>query len=312
MGHQITGKVQAVLVLVTLVGDILLGVIVWKLLAHHEFWAANWGPRAPLPWYAFFTVSGMWLSIMCGILEVQQVLVDEWDDFPRSRDLGLLSAAYSLWIRQIPLSLGLMASAPLAVLVLMPVPTVQAVQEHLGFGWEFYLCLGCMLIATYTMLSVYFMAQGRILALYAQQGALPRLFARYSSRAVPWVAILVLAVCALIGVYIANYSFLVDVLSCWSSTLYILVAILFLGMRRRRDLDRPVTARYGVPVAIGLLIYSLLIGAAAFVTNWQAGATWSACVAAFVLYDMYVVPNTERGSLYRSQVLRRRTSARRL
>jgi amino acid transporter len=312
MGHQITGKVQAALVTATLIGDTLLGVVVWRLMAHHEFWAANWPAPTPVRWYTVFSVSGLWLAIMCGILEVQQVLVDEWSDFTRSRDIGLLSAAYSLWIRQIPLALGLMASAPLVALALMPVPTVQAVREQLGSGWVFYLCLACMLLATYTTLSVFFMAQSRILALYAQQGALPRIFARYSTRSVPWVSIIVMALFAVVGVYIANYKFLVDVLSCWSSTLYIVVAVLFVGMRRRRDLDRPLVVKYGVPIAVGLLIFASLIGATAFISNWRAGTIWAAFVAAFILYDKYVVPNTERGKMYRAQVLRRRTSAERL
>ena len=49
-----------------------------------------------------------------------------------------------------------------------------------------------MIVATYTTLSVYFMGMGRIVALYAQQGALPRVVGRYSSRSVPWVAIVLL------------------------------------------------------------------------------------------------------------------------
>jgi hypothetical protein len=35
-------------------------------------------------------------------------------------------------------------------------------------------------------------------------------------------------------------------------------------------------------------------------------------VAAVVLYDQFVVPRTKRGSFYRAQVTRRRTSAARL
>lgn len=315
LGHQITGKVQAALVVITLLGDIILAVGVWWLFADSGYWAANWESPTPITWLTLFTVGGLWLGIMAGILEVQQVLVDEWSSFKQSRDVGLLSAAWQLWVRQVPLAFGLLASAPIAALILMPVPTVGIVQERLGQATSsplFYLALITMLIATYTTLSVFFMAMGKIVALYSQQGALPRVLGRYSTRSVPWVAILALAAFALVGVYWRNFEFIIHMLSMWSATLYFLIALFFLRMRARKNLDRPLTARYGIPLAVFLLGYTALIAVGITALDWHAAAAWVGLVAVVALYDKFVVPRTKRGGFYRQQILRRRTSAERL
>jgi amino acid transporter len=312
MGHQITGKVQALLVVFTLVGDIALGVFIWVMLADHRIWALNWPSPGPIGWLTPFSVAGMWLAIMVGVLEVQQVLVDEWDNFPRSRDVGLLTAAYGLWVRQIPLALALFASLPLVALSAMSVPTVELVQTKLGQHPLLYLAIVAMLIATYTTLSVYFMAMPRILALYTQQGALPRMFAKYSSRSVPWVAILFLGAFALGGVYITESAFVVSMMSCFSGTFYFMIALFFLRMRRSKTLERPLVAKYGVPIAVVILIFSALIAVSSFISNWRAAMCWIGAVVLVLLYDQFIVPNTERGRHYRAQVLRKRTSAARL
>lgn len=312
LGHQITGKVQSVLVVFTLVGDLVLGGFVIFLIANRHSWDANWQSPVPVHWYTIFTVAGLWLGIMAGIMEVQQVLVDEWSDFSQSRDVGLLSAAWQLWIRQIPLALGMLSSLPLAALALLPVPSVGVVENKYGHNPLFYLALATMILATYTTLSVYFMGMGRIVALYAQQGALPRVVGRYSSRSVPWVAIVLLAAFALIGAYWTDFTFVANMLSTWSVTLYFVVALVYLLMKRRKDLDRPLTAKYGTPIAIFMLVTTGVIAASIIKTTWKPSLTWMALVAAVVLYDMFVVPRTKRGKFYRSQVLRRRTSAARL
>ncbi|MGE0840968.1 APC family permease [Pseudonocardia sp.] len=312
LGHQITGKVQSTLVVITLVADIVLAICVFALIANADSFSLNWPSPTPITFLGFFTIVGLWLGIMAGIMEVQQVLVDEWKDFRRSRDIGLLSAAWQLWIRQIPLAIGILGSLPIAALVLMPVPTIGVVEEKFGNNPLFFLALIAMLIATYTTLSVYFMGMGKILALYSQQGALPRVIGRYSRRSVPWVAIVILAVFALIGVYIGDFTFVSHVLSTWSATLYFFVALFYLLMKRRKDLDRPLVARFGTPLAVFLLVVTAIVGIAIAATDWVAAATWAALVVIVVLYDMFVVPRTERGALYRQQLLRRRTSAARL
>ena len=311
-GTQITGKVQAVLVAFTLIGDIFLAATVWWLMVDRSVWAANWASPTPVTLMTPFTVAALWLAIMAAVLEVQQVLVDEWSDFERSRDVGLLSAAWQLWARQIPLAFGLMAVLPLGVLSTMSVPTVEAVQQKLGHGPVFYLALTSMLVATYTTLSVYFMAEGKVLALYAQQGALPRAVGRYSSRSVPWIAIIMLALFSLIGVYWKNTDFVIAVLTEWSSTLYLMIAIFYLGMRFNKKLEKPLQARFGVPIAIFVVAFTAMTTAATLILNWKAGVTWFAAVGLFVVYDQYIVPRTKRGGFYRQQVLRRRTSAARL
>jgi amino acid transporter len=312
MGRQITGKVQSILVIITLVGDLVLAGCVIFLVANRADFSANWESPTPIHWYTFFTVAGLWLGIMAGIMEVQQVLVDEWKDFGRSRDIGLLSAAWQLWIRQVPLAIGMLSSLPLAALALLPVPTVGIVEQKYGHNALFYLALGTMIVATYTTLSVFFMGMGRIVALYAQQGALPRVVGRYSSRSVPWVAITLLAAFALIGAYWTDFSFVASVLSTWSVTLYFVVALIYLLMKRRKDLDRPMRSKFGTPLAVFLLIYTGVIGVSIITTSWKPSMIWIALVVVVVLYDMFVVPRTKRGKFYRAQVLRRRTSAERL
>jgi hypothetical protein len=249
---------------------------------------------------------------MAGIMEVQQVLVDEWRDFGRSRDIGLVSAGWQLWIRQIPLAFAMLSSLPLAALAVLPVPSVGVVEAKFGHNPLFYLALSTMLVATFTTLSVYFMGMGRIVAIYSQQGALPRVLGRYSSRSVPWVALVLLAAFALVGAYWTNFSFVAEVLSTWSVTLYFFVALFYLLMKRRKDLDRPLTSKFGTPLAVFLLCYTGLIAGSIVATSWKPSLTWFAIVAAVVLYDMFIVPRTKRGKFYRAQVLRRRTSAARL
>ena len=312
LGRQITGKVQSILVVITLLGDILLAVFVGVLISNAHDFSANWESPTPINFFTFFTVAGLWLGIMAGIMEVQQVLVDEWSNFTQSRDVGLLSAAWQLWIRQIPLAIAMLSSLPLAALVLLPVPTVGIVEHKYGHNPLFYLALGTMIVATYTTLSVYFMGMGRIVALYAQQGALPRVVGRYSSRSVPWVAIVLLGVFALIGAYWTNFAFIANVLSTWSVTLYFVVALVYLLMKRRKDLDRPLTSKFGIPLAGFLLVYTGVIAISIIHSAWKPSLTWFAVVAAVVLYDMFIVPRTKRGKFYRAQVLRRRTTSARL
>lgn len=312
LGHQITGKVQSALVVVTLVADLVLAICVFALIANSDSFSLNWPSPTPVTFLGFFTIVGLWLGIMAGIMEVQQVLVDEWQDFRRSRDVGLLSAAWQLWIRQIPLAIGVLGSLPLATLILMPVPTIGVVEDKFGHNPLFFLGLIGMLVATYTTLSVYFMGMGKILALYSQQGALPRLIGRYSRRSVPWVAIIFLGVFALIGAYVNDFTFVSHVLSTWSTTLYFFVALFYLLMKRRKDLERPLVARLGTPLAVFLLVVTAITGIAIAATDWAAALTWVALVLVVVLYDMVVVPRTKRGALYREQLLRRRTSAARL
>jgi amino acid transporter len=83
-------------------------------------------------------------------------------------------------------------------------------------------------------------------------------------------------------------------------------------MRRRKDLDRPLRVKFGVPVAIFLCCFTAVIAYSIFVSDWQAGVAWYAAVGIFILYDAFIVPRTKRGGHYRAQVLRRRTSAARL
>ena len=311
-GTQITGKVQSVLVVFTLVGDLFLAIAVWILLTDRHVWSNNWNSPTPVTWMTPFHVTALWIGIMAAVLEVQQVLVDEWHDFHRSRDVGLLSAAWQLWVRQIPFAFALLATLPLAALAKMSVPTVETVQAKLGSGAIYYIALASMLVATYTTLSVFFMAEGKVLALYAQQGALPQAIGRYSSRSVPWVAIVFLAIFTLAGSYITDVDFVISVLEMWATTLYLVIAVFFLRMRASKTLERPLEVKYGEQIGWFVAIMTAIMTGVSLYMNWVAGLTWVAVAVVFMLYDHYIVPRTKRGGFYRDQVTRLRTSARRI
>jgi membrane protein YdbS with pleckstrin-like domain len=83
-------------------------------------------------------------------------------------------------------------------------------------------------------------------------------------------------------------------------------------MKRRKDLDRPMTSKWGTPLATLMLVGTAIIAISIIHDSWKPSLTWFAVVAVVVLYDMFVVPHTKRGKFYRAQVLRRRTSAARL
>jgi amino acid transporter len=166
-----------------------------------------------------------------------------------------------------------------------------------------------VIIGNTTTFNVYFIAMGKTLAAYAQQGAIPRAFGRYSTRAVPWVAIVFLVALALAGAYWTHWSFIVHMVSAWAVTLYAVVALCFFGMRRNRNLERPLVARLGLVLATILLVASILMAYGVLKAYPGASYTWFGIVLVVALYDYFVVPRTARGKRYRSAVLRRRTSA---
>ncbi len=67
-----------------------------------------------------------------------------------------------------------------------------------------------------------------------------------------------------------------SVLSTWSVTLYFFVALFYLLMKRRKDLDRPLTSKFGTPLAIFLLAYTGVIGGSIVATTWKPSLTWFA------------------------------------
>ena len=50
-----------------------------------------------------------------------------------------------------------------------------------------------------------------------------------------------------------------SVLSTWSVTLYFVVALFYLLLKRRTDLDRPIDSKFGTPIAWFLLCYTAAI-----------------------------------------------------
>jgi amino acid transporter len=310
-GHQITGKIQSAAVTMVLAVDIVAGFLIWKAWKA-GIWHANWAPFEKVGALGFFVVTALWLAQMAGILEVQQILVDEWREFKKSRDIGLPFAFFQLALTAGLLGIGVMGLEPMNTMGKEPVPTVDAVGGVYGHHWLYIVMVIFALLGTVTTFNVYFMAMGRILALYSMQGALPKIFARYSRFAVPWFSILVLLVLSLVGAYWTNWSFIANMLSTWSVTLYFFVALFFLRMRRNRRLQRPLKQRFGSVVAWFLMAYTAVIAYAVMKSNLKASLAWFGVVVLVVLYDHFVVPRTKRGKHYRAQVLRPRLDANRL
>jgi amino acid transporter len=308
LGHQITGKLQAALVAVILIGDVVVGASLW-LKFDLSIWSGNWQPSTTVGWTGFLVATGLWVGTMAGILEVQQVVVDEWTDFKKSRDFGLIFGSVQLWVTQAIMAFGIMAIIPITKLAEMPVPPVGTVESLYGRGLLYALILIFMVASTFTTLNVFYMAMGRILALYAMQGALPRPFMWYSKKAVPWFSVIFLAVLGLVGAYWTNWGFIERTLAAWSTTLYIVVPIFFIGMRLNKRLERPYRTPGGIPIAVFLIALGLAILISLAKSDPKAVAAWFGLVVLVVLYDALVVPRTNRGKMYREQVLRKRTSA---
>ena len=312
IGFQITAKLQAGLVTILLVLNVLLGILVW---AHFNssVWSANLKGASAPGVIGLFTVVGLWIALMAGSLEAQSILVDDWDDFKKCRNQGMIGGLLQLFFLEFVVGIGVLGVFPINTLFNFAVPPVSFVHAKYGGGLLYVLVLIWVFVGNATTFNVYFMAMGKTISTYAQQGALPRIFGRYSKRAaVPWVAILFLVALALAGAYWTNWTFIVHMVSAWAVTLYIAGALCFLGMRRNKKLERPVVSRFGVPIAIVLIIAGGLMAYGVLKAYPAPSYVWFGLVAAVMAYDYFVVPRTSRGKRYRGAVMQRRESAARL
>jgi amino acid transporter len=290
----------------------LLGIVVWTHF-NSSVWSANLKGASAPGVIGLFTVVGLWIALMAGCLEAQGILVDDWDDFKKSRDRGMAVGLLELFFLEFVVGVGVMGVFPIAKLLNFAVPPVSFVHATYGGGFLYVLVLIWVFVGNATSFNVYFMAMGKTIATYAQQGALPRIFGRYSKRAaVPWVAIVLLIALALAGAYWTSWTFIVHMVSAWAVTLYLVGALCFLGMRRNKTLERPVKSRFGVPLAIALIVGAGLMAYGVLKAYPAPSYVWFGLVAAVALYDYFIVPRTARGKRYRQAVLRRRESAARL
>lgn len=312
VGFQITAKLQAFLVSVLLALNVLLGILVWT---HFDssVWSANLKGLSAPGIVGLFTVVGLWIALMAGSLEAQAIHVDDWEDFEKTRSWGMLGGLAELYFLEFVVGVGVMGVFPITKLLTFAVPPVSFIHVTYGGGLLYVLVLIWVFVGNATTFNVYFMAMGKTVAAYAQQGALPRILGRYSTRgAVPWAAILLLIVIALAGAYWTNWTFVVHMVSAWAVTLYIAAALCFLGMRRNKKLDRPVVSRFGVPLAVLLIIAAGLMAYGVLKAYPAPSYVWFGLVAVFAAYDYFIVPRTPRGRRYRQAVLQRRESAARL
>jgi amino acid transporter len=310
-GFQITAKLQSTLVMMMLVLNVVLGILIWSHF-NSSVWSANWhGATAP-GLIGVFTLAGLWIALMAGCMEAQAILVDDWDDFEKSRDRGMPMGLIELFFLEFVVGIGVLGVFPIAKLFTFPVPPVGFVDGTYGRGFLFAIVLIFVIIGNSTTFNVYFMTMGQTISTYAQQGALPRFFGTYSTRAVPWVAIVFLVALAMAGAYWTGYTFIVHMVGAWAVTLYAVVALCFLGMRRNRKLERPIVVKFGVPIAILVLAGSILMAYGILKQYPAPSYVWFGVVGVVALYDHFVVPRTARGKRYRSSVLQRRESAERL
>ena len=96
IGFQITAKLQAGLVTILLVLNVVLGILVW---AHFNssVWSANLKGASAPGVIGLFTVVGLWIALMAGSLEAQSILVDDWDDFKKCRNQGMIGGLLQLF-----------------------------------------------------------------------------------------------------------------------------------------------------------------------------------------------------------------------
>ncbi|MBS1888189.1 MAG: APC family permease [Actinobacteria bacterium] len=311
-GFQITAKLQATLVSIMLVLNVLLGILIWTHF-NSSVWSENWAQVSAPGVIGVATIAGLWIALMAGALEAQAILVDDWDNFKRSRDVGMPLGLIQLFFLEFVVGIGIMGVFPIGELFEFAVPPVSFVEVTYGKNLLYVLAFIFVIIGNATTFNVYFMTMGKTIATYAHQGAIPRVFGRYSTRgAVPWVAILFLIALALAGAYWTGYEFIVHLVSAWAVTLYAVVALCFLGMRRNKQLERPVVARFGTALAIALLVASILMAYGVLKEYPAPSYVWFGVVALVAFYDYFIVPRTARGKRYRASVLQRRTSAARL
>jgi len=311
VGFQITAKLQSSLVIMMLVLNVLLGILLWS---HFDsaVWSANWHGASAPGVIGVFTLAGLWIALMAGCLEAQAILVDDWDDFEKSRDRGMPMGLVQLFFLEFVVGIGVLGVFPIDKLFTFAVPPVGFVDVTYGRGFLFAIVLIFVIIGNCTTFNVYFMTMGQTISTYAQQGALPRVFAAYSTRAVPWVAIVFLVALAMAGAYWTGYTFIVHMVGAWAVTLYAAVALCFLGMRRNKKLERPIVVKLGTPLAVLVLAVSVLMAYGVLKDYPTPSLVWFGLVALVALYDHYVVPRTPRGKRYRASVLQRRESAERL
>ena len=312
VGFQITAKLQSYLVSILLVLNVVLGIVVWTHF-NSSVWSANLKGASAPGLIGLFTIVGLWIALMAGCLEAQSILVDDWDDFKKSRDWGMLGGLVELFFLEFVVGVGVMGVFPISKLFNFAVPPVSFVHAEYGGGLLYVLVLIWVFVGNATTFNVYFMAMGKTIAAYAHQGALPRIFGRYSTRgAVPWVAIVFLIALALAGAYWTSWTFIVHMVSAWAVTLYAAGALCFLGMRRNKKLERPVVSRFGSVLAVLLIVAAGLMAYGVLKAYPTPSYVWFGLVAAVALYDYFVVPRTPRGKRYRDAVLQRRESATRL
>lgn len=308
LGHQITGKIQTIMVAAVLACDagfaIGLGFVIKS-----KVLAANWHPPvgSHFGFHDFMLAASFWLAIYVGY-EISIVVLDEWKDVNRGVRIGLPFALIGVLVTYLIMLFAIVGTTPIATAANYAIPHVGAVHAHFPY-WAYIVILGFALIASHTSINIYFMACGKQIAAYSMQGALPRVFSRYSSRsAVPWVAILFLTAATLVGSYLTTNNFILAAMSTFATNYYMVIPIFYLLMRRNKNLPRPIKARFGVPVAIFVSAACAIMFYYTALSNLGAFAFWVGLVVAIALYDHFVVPRTKRGAMYRQELLRKRGS----
>jgi amino acid transporter len=309
LGHQITAKVQTILVTAVIAIDILFAVALF-FYAKSDVLAANWSMPAgtSADFTSLLTAASYWLAIYVGY-EIAIVVLDEWKDVNKGIRIGIPFALLGVLGTYLVMLFAIMGTTDIKTALGFAIPHIGAVQAHFP-TWAYVIILCFALIASHTSINIFFMACGKQLAMYSQQGALPRIFSAYSRRgAVPWFSICFLSAVTIAGAYVTTNQFILAAMATFATTYYFVMPIFYLLLTRNQNLPRPSKSRFGVPVAILISVTCAIMFYYTVVADWQAAVFWVAIVAVIALYDFFVVPHTPRGRLYREELLRPRETA---
>ena len=139
-GFQITAKLQALLVTIMLVLNVVLGILIWT---HFDssVWSENMAQVSAPGIIGIATVTGLWIALMAGCLEAQAILVDDWDDFKKSRDWGMPLGLLQLFFLEFVVGIGVLGVFPIGELFEFAVPPVSFVEITYGKNLIYVLAL---------------------------------------------------------------------------------------------------------------------------------------------------------------------------
>jgi len=187
---------------------------------------------------------------------------------PRVITRALFIAPFLIWIVATLFVVGLSHLVPFAHLHGSAYPQLLLGRAALGTVGEIWMLALTVLTALNTF-NGGFLVASRFIYAAARENTLPRAFAKLNLRAVPWVAVMSLAVLSAVvaGIVFATgqWLLLVAVGATIEAGIYALGSLCLLILRRRETRERPFTLVAGRPLAVmGVVVFTILFVATGF------------------------------------------------